>query len=243
METCSLDSLDHLDNTAFSLPHPLHGTQDVRRLNILGPWLCLVKVCHIHAWSSCVSHRHRRPLGWFTRFSSPDRRSFDPSPVKPCYAWPMASECIRQLFVRHLMGSVGPRGSTCLLEEVDLKMVMSPLKTSTIPRPRTPDQSPFLSPFSPARPTLRPWRTTLSRRTMLSRSAANLPTVSTMKSARPLQAPLQPVQALLRSHPSPLAFGDTLRNLVTYQNGNSARTSFPERLSTTALVSAHHAVS
>lgn len=45
----------------------------------LGILACLVKVCHSHAWSSCVSRRHRCSLGWFTACSSSERRSFKQS--------------------------------------------------------------------------------------------------------------------------------------------------------------------
>ena len=125
--------------------------------------------------------------------------------------------------------------SARLLEVVDLKTKRSPLKTSTIPRPRTPDQYLSLSLSSPARPTLQPWRTTLSR------SARSLRIVSIRKSANHLQATLSPAQSLLQSLRGPLAFGSTLHSSVTCQNGNLAGRNWPERPSIAALGSAHHA--
>jgi hypothetical protein len=53
----------------------------------------------------------------------------------------MIGEHSRQLIVRHRKGRVWPRKGVFPVEAVDLKMKKSPLKTSTIPGPQTPDQS------------------------------------------------------------------------------------------------------
>jgi hypothetical protein len=117
--------------------HRLHGTQDVRRLKILGPWL---------TWQRSATFMLD---GLVFLVDVSVRLAGLPHPAVPMKYHLTHHQCCTWLNGRRAFmptDRASPQGQSraseerVFLEAVDLKRQKSPLKTSTIPGPQTPDQ-------------------------------------------------------------------------------------------------------